>query len=73
MGREAGDEGREVGRNLGVLTVDISGQGAKSGKRSTSSASAARASAAVRRASAPFIHGSFKRFGEHFWTCSVEA
>ena len=25
MGREAGDEGREVGRNLGVLTVDRAG------------------------------------------------
>ena len=24
-GREAGDEGREVGRNLGVLTVDRAG------------------------------------------------
>ena len=68
MGREAGDEGQEVGRNLGVLTVDISGQGAKSGKRSTSSASAARAGA-----SAFFIHGSFKRFGEPFWTCRAKA
>ena len=47
----------------------------------TISASAARASAAVVSklperegvASVSFIHGSFKRFGERFWTCSTGA